>query len=91
MIKPYYTDLSTGDNVVHDGPCVIYGIELARSGAADLLVYNDPDSADTPVFELRVTGETPTDRMTNTEGYFLSNGCFAVLSAGNGKVIWYPA
>lgn len=93
MIKPYYTAITSTPTVVHDGACVIYGVELARSANAELIVYNHASGTNNPIFELRTSSQTPTDRANIPEGgYFFSNGCYVVKSsAGNGKVIWYPA
>jgi len=93
MIKPYCTAITSTTTVVHAKPCVIYGVELARSATAELIVYNHASATTNPIFELRTSGETPTDRASIPEGgYFFSNGCYvAKSSAGNGKVIWYPA
>lgn len=95
MIQPYYKDLTTiggAGNIVHTGACVIFGVELASSVSAELIVYDDPATTNNPVFELRVTAQTPTDRATIPDrGYFFPHGCFAVMNAGRGRVIWSPA
>lgn len=92
MVKAYYTAITSTPTVVHDGPCVIYGVSLTRSAAAELIVYNHASGTTNPVFELRTTGESPADRANiPSDGYFFSNGCYVTMSAGTGKVMWYPA
>lgn len=93
MIKPYYYALTGTSGIqVHDGPCVIYAIELNHTTDATLDIYNHASTTTNQVYKLRTSDEKQSDRPNiPDDGFFFPNGCHAVLSAGTGTVIWYPA
>ena len=86
-----FTVLSTGDNTVRPGPCQIYGVELVRAASAELKTYNHASSATNNIFICKTSSQKPTDRAKIPDkGYFLANGIYATLSAGEGIIIWSP-
>jgi len=85
-----HTVLSVVDNTVRSGPCQIYGIELARKAEAELKTYNATDATNN-ISICKTSAQSPTDRAKIPDrGYFLANGIFANLSAGEGIIVWSP-